>query len=103
MKPYGLNAGRVIYEARQMKRLSQKELSFLTGYKNGQFISNIERGLCNCPPALFPKLVEILSLDPASFKEAMMKDICACLEYDINKAIEFHNQRTKEVGHGYTL
>ena len=31
------------------KGYSQSELSHLLGYKNGQFISNVERALCNIP------------------------------------------------------
>ncbi len=31
------------------KAYSQSELSHLLGYKNGQFISNVERALCNIP------------------------------------------------------
>lgn len=39
----------VVREYRTKEGLSQSELSKKVGYKNGQFISNAERGLCTIP------------------------------------------------------
>ena len=42
------------------KGYSQSELSHLLGYKNGQFISNVERALCNIPLKMLGKVSEVL-------------------------------------------
>lgn len=56
------------------KGYSQSELSNLLGYKNGQFISNVERALCNIPLKMLSKVSVILNIDPQELKEAMLKD-----------------------------
>ena len=56
------------------KNYSQAELSILLGYKNGQFISNVERGLCNIPLNTMAKISEVLSITPEELKAAMLKD-----------------------------
>lgn len=53
---------------------SQNQLSKLLGYKNGQFISNVERGLCGIPLKGIGKLIEVLAIEPESLKRAMQKD-----------------------------
>ena len=40
---------KLVQEARESIGISQEELSLNLGYKNGQFISNIERGKCSLP------------------------------------------------------
>jgi hypothetical protein len=56
------------------KRYSQSELSHLLGYKNGQFISNVERALCNIPLKMLPKVTEILDITSDEIKQAILKD-----------------------------
>ena len=56
------------------KRYSQSELSKLLGYKNGQFISNVERSLCSVPLKMLSKVSKILSIDEADIKEALLED-----------------------------
>ena len=53
---------------------SQSDLSALLGYKNGQFISNVERGLCNIPLKMMKKISEVLEIDPSDIKTAILKD-----------------------------
>ena len=62
------------------KGYSQSELSTLLGYKNGQFISNVERALCNIPLKMLPKVSEILDIAPDNLKDAMLKDHDKTLE-----------------------
>ena len=50
------------------KSYSQSELSHLLGYKNGQFISNVERALCNVPLKMLGKVSEVLAIDPKYFR-----------------------------------
>lgn len=56
------------------KGYSQSELSHLLGYKNGQFISNVERALCNIPLKMLGKVSDVLSIAPEELKAAILKD-----------------------------
>lgn len=56
------------------KSYSQSELSHLLGYKNGQFISNVERALCNIPLKMLVKVSNVLDIDPQDLKNAILKD-----------------------------
>lgn len=54
--------------------LSQSDLSERLGYKNGQFISNVERGLCNVPLKMMSKISDILDISAEEIKAAILKD-----------------------------
>lgn len=56
------------------KGYSQSELSHLLGYKNGQFISNVERALCNIPLKMLKKVSEVLDISAEELKGAILKD-----------------------------
>jgi hypothetical protein len=56
------------------KNYSQSELSAVLGYKNGQFISNVERGLCCVPLKMMKQISEVLEIDPSEIKVAILKD-----------------------------
>lgn len=56
------------------KNYSQSELSHLLGYKNGQFISNVERALCNIPLKMLRRVSEILDISAEELKLAILKD-----------------------------
>lgn len=56
------------------KGYSQSELSHLLGYKNGQFISNVERALCNIPLKMLKKVSEVLDIAPEELKNAILRD-----------------------------
>ena len=56
------------------KAYSQSELSHLLGYKNGQFISNVERALCNIPLKMLTRVSEVLDIDSSELKEAILRD-----------------------------
>jgi transcriptional regulator with XRE-family HTH domain len=56
------------------KGYSQSELSHLLGYKNGQFISNVERALCNIPLKMLRKVSEVLDIPPEELKAAILRD-----------------------------
>ncbi len=62
------------------KGYSQSELSHLLGYKNGQFISNVERALCNIPLKMLARVAEILNIDPQELKAAILRDQEATLD-----------------------
>ena len=54
--------------------LSQSQLSKLLGYKNGQFISNVERGLCNIPLKMVYNVSGVLDIPIDELKQALTKD-----------------------------
>jgi transcriptional regulator with XRE-family HTH domain len=56
------------------KGYSQSELSQLLGYKNGQFISNVERALCNVPLKMLGRVAEILDISHEELKSAILTD-----------------------------
>jgi transcriptional regulator with XRE-family HTH domain len=56
------------------KGYSQSELSHLLGYKNGQFISNVERALCNIPLKMLRKVSEVLDIPADELKTAILRD-----------------------------
>ena len=56
------------------KGYSQSELSHLLGYKNGQFISNVERALCNIPLKMLRKVSEVLDIPSEELKASILKD-----------------------------
>lgn len=70
------NISRLIRDRRvnHPKHPSQSELSQILGYKNGQFISNVERGLCSIPLKMLKKVSIALDIPEDEVKEALMKD-----------------------------
>lgn len=55
-------------------KISQYKLSRELGYKNGQFISNVERGLCAIPPSIGSIICEKLDIDPVGLIHAKLQD-----------------------------
>lgn len=74
MKKTWPNMAKLIKPARIKKGLSQGDLSKLLNYKNGQFISNIERSLCSTPPKVANEMCEILDIAKEEFIKAFLAD-----------------------------
>jgi transcriptional regulator with XRE-family HTH domain len=93
----------LVKEARLIhpSRISQAELSKKLGYKNGQFVSNIERGLCSVPPKVLIKLIETLDLDPKVVKNALLNDLEARLDSHLGITTDssFSESASKEIVH----
>ena len=64
----------VLKEGRLGAELSQNDLAKIMGFKNGQFVSNIERGKCSLPAKNIVKLCKVLSLDFGHVVEGMTAD-----------------------------
>ncbi len=69
------------YRLNHPKKYSQAELSKLLGYKNGQFISNIERGLCSIPLKNLNQVINILSVPKQELYTAVMQDFEVTVDY----------------------
>lgn len=78
------------------KNYSQSDLSVLLGYKNGQFISNVERGLCNVPLKMMKKISDVLEIDPEDLKTAILKDHEETLTNFFNKASNVNKKVSAE-------
>jgi hypothetical protein len=86
----GRYVGKLIKSHREahFKNYSQADLSFLLGYKNGQFISNIERAKCSLPVKEMVLVSELLNIDLEVFKNAYIKDFVLELNLKIDQLVE---------------
>ncbi len=72
---YFKNISRVIKVSRRAKPgLSQGKLATALGYKDAQFISNVERGVCGLPIKKLIRAAELLSIDTIVITDAMIAD-----------------------------
>lgn len=81
------------------KNYSQSDLSLLLGYKNGQFISNVERGLCNVPLKMMKKISEVLDIPGDEIKVAILKDHEETLTNYFNKGQATKSAASVEINH----
>lgn len=65
---------KVILTGRTTAKISQAAVSEAAGYKNGQFISNVERGYCSIPVKSIDKISEIIGMNSDTIKRAMIED-----------------------------
>ncbi|MEA9358623.1 helix-turn-helix transcriptional regulator [Bacteriovorax sp. PP10] len=79
------------------KSYSQSDLSLLLGYKNGQFISNVERGLCNVPLKMMKKISEVLDISAEEIKTSILKDHEETLTNYFNKSATSKKAPTREL------
>ena len=77
------------------KNYSQLELSQAIGYSNGQFISNVERGLCSIPLNNIKRLCGVLNIPDEIIKLALINDYTADITEKLNVQT---NTRTKPNG-----
>jgi transcriptional regulator with XRE-family HTH domain len=75
------------YRLRHPKKLSQVELSNLLGYKNGQFVSNVERGICSIPLKALRDLQEILNIPQNELVMVMVRDFEATVLNHLNDQV----------------
>jgi transcriptional regulator with XRE-family HTH domain len=68
------NVATVVRKRRNELNISQQALSDMLGYRNGQFVSNVERGLCSVPTKKVKEVAELLKLDPEDLIEAILAD-----------------------------
>lgn len=79
------------------ERYSQTQLSKTLGYKNGQFISNLERGLCSIPLKGMVNFVNVLNISEEELKEAILKDYELTLDYYLKASPESSVDSTNSV------
>lgn len=74
MKKGFMHISKLIKNTRKAQGLTQNDLSQHLGYKNGQLISNIERGQASFPLKNIYALAEVLKVPIEDIKEAMVED-----------------------------
>ncbi len=82
-----IHLGPIIRERRRTLNLSQKKLAQLMGYKNGQYVSNMERGLSSLPIRGILAITIHLRLPMVVLKEALVNDYTEALEFEFNKEL----------------
>jgi transcriptional regulator with XRE-family HTH domain len=65
-------------------RLSQDALASLLGWKNAQYVSNIERALCSVPMESVGKLSHIFGVDTEVIVTSILKDYRESIEAHIS-------------------
>lgn len=65
---------KIVLTRRKLLNITQYELATKLGFSNGQFASNVERGVCEWPPKYFKKISNLLRLDLDEIIEANMED-----------------------------
>ena len=68
------NIARVIKENRYKAGITQSNMAIALGLKNGQFISNIERGRCSLPAKNINKAAKLLKINRKLIVDAMVED-----------------------------
>jgi len=63
----------------------------MLGYKNGQFISNVERALCNIPLKMLSQISEILEIPRSELRDAILDDHKDTLENYLGNSREESN------------
>lgn len=66
--------GSVVKKRRTELGIGQESISKVLGYKNGQSISNVERGLCSVPKDKIKDLAKGLQMEPEFIAWAMIAD-----------------------------
>jgi len=89
------NIARLIKDKRlgHPKGYSQSELSNLLGYKNGQFISNVERALCNVPLKMLRRVTEVLDIPASDLKKAILEDNEKTLDNYLNSTAALEDSK----------
>ena len=80
------NVAEIIRRHRHNTSYSQAVLSEKLGYKNGQFISNVERGLCSVPAKQIGPISDLLKINSDEIVEAIIADKYV----ELRKAIHEH-------------
>lgn len=62
------------YRAECPTGMSQSDLARALGFKNGQFISNVERGLCSMPPCKINELSRLIQAPRNEIIDAIVND-----------------------------
>jgi transcriptional regulator with XRE-family HTH domain len=90
---------KLMRERRRELKLSQRELSAAVGFstKEGQFISNVERGKCQFPVKFINKLANALDVSNETVIELMTNDYRDAVKREVLNASELPNQANNQL------
>ncbi|MBT3584455.1 MAG: helix-turn-helix transcriptional regulator [Halobacteriovoraceae bacterium] len=85
------------------KKYSQAELSALLGYKNGQFISNVERGLCSIPLKMLARVASILDIPWEEMRKSLLEDYAVTVDAHFKAGGTGPGNSTKDKNFGSSI
>lgn len=98
MNILGHKTSTLIRNARLRKGIGQAELGALLGYTpNGQFVSNIERGLARVPVDKIVATARILGISPEEIRDALIADFTIALNRNIKAQLEVRSETYSHV------
>ena len=74
---------KLIKKKREEKGYSQECLAVMIGYERGQFVSNMERGLCSIPNNKLRKIAVILDIGREELMYNLIQDVRDYYEYNL--------------------
>lgn len=77
------NIASLVYDWRELRKLTQGHVAKRLGYGSSQFISNVERGRCSLPLKKAKKLCKVLDMPYEVLKSAYIADLAE----EINKIL----------------
>lgn len=84
-KDYFRETAKIVKINRVKKEMSQKNLAQAVGFRNGQFVSNIERGLCAVPLKKIVAMSKLLDIHPVDLGNAIVTDFSNKVAANIQK------------------
>lgn len=84
------NIAKAMKDLRMQQNVSQTYLASVIGYKNGQFVSNVERGLCSVPPSKLALISKEFKCSVKALIDAIVKDTEAHVIREIRLESEKH-------------
>lgn len=88
-----IGSATIIKKIRRESRLTQAELTAMLGMRNGQYVSNMERGLAKIPAKYVGFLCKKFNIDKNEIIEAIVEDERRRITYETEKSIEFGIRR----------
>lgn len=82
------NIAKFVKKKRLIANLSQGELSLGLGFKNGQFISNLERSICGVPARKIKLLSLLLHSTPGQVINATLMDDKRHYKLRVSESVE---------------
>ena len=76
MKQSFVAMAKLVRVEREISEHSQESLAKELGYTQGQFLSNVERGVCTLPPKHWKKLAKLIHVSLEDLIEARLQDEC---------------------------
>lgn len=91
------NVGNLVKKHRKKLGMSQEKLARSMGYKNGQYISNLERNLSGLPLKEVKTIKKILQIESSDIKLALVNDYIVVVNHFVENEDENIEQGSTEI------